>query len=221
MTDGPDWPVELAGVTESLVATRGPGGAWNFAPLGVFAPGFDDALEIDGLREARSDGEHARSVSRTHDDPATARTWGRTRTRINFERTGEGVIQFARDPLLFVECALGIVERQEPVHDMADAWVRVAVDPVTRGTSRGTEWRAWTLEPSETGVERTAVPTTRRGYSAVIEATVWASRLDADAYDRSELENRLAFLEAVVEAAGSDRDRRAFDRIPELTDWRP
>lgn len=219
MTDGPDWPVELAGVTESLVATRGPGGAWNLAPLGVFAPGFDDALESGGHREAGSGSDG--NADRVREDPATARTWGRTRTRINFERTGEGVVQFVRDPLLFVECALGIVERPDPVHDAADAWVRVAVEPVASGTSGGTEWRGWALEPTETGVERTVVPTTRRGYNAVVEATVWASRLDAAEYDRSELADRLAFLAEVVEAAGSDRDHRALDRISELTDWDP
>jgi hypothetical protein len=220
MTDGSDWPVELAGVTESLVATQGPDGAWNLAPLGIFAPGFDDALESPAEpRDGPVDDD--RNVGGTSESVATARTWGRTRTRNNFERRGEGVIQFVRDPLLFVDCALGIVEREDSVLEAADAWVRVDVAPLARGTSDGTEWRAWALDPTESTVERTVVATTRRGYNAVLEASVWASRLEADGYERSELETRLAFLGEVVDAAGSDRDRRAFDRIAALTGWQP
>ena len=77
-----DWPVDLDGVTESVVATRGPEGAWNFAALGLHAG-----------------------------DPVTARTWGRTRTRRNFEREGSGIVQFVHDPVVFTECALSVLER--------------------------------------------------------------------------------------------------------------
>jgi len=196
MTD-PDWPVELAGVTESLVATLGPEEAWNLAPLGLFAPGARDSPPS-----------------------VTARTWGRTRTRRNFEARGGGTVQFATDPLLFVEAALGIVERDEPVVEAADAHVRVAVDRLDEGVDSDTEWIEWRLRPVETTVERTTVPTTRRGYAAVVEATVRASRIDAPGYDPARLRERLEFLEEVVGATGAKRDRRAFERIDDLVDWR-
>ena len=109
MTDDPiAWPVELRGVTETLVTTLGPNDLWNVAPLGVHAPA------ASGLSEA------AASASR----PA-ARTWGRTRTWRNFRERGGGYVQFTRDPELFVEAALSITERDEPVLAEADAWVRV------------------------------------------------------------------------------------------------
>ena len=53
-----DWPVDLRGVTESIVATLGPNDRWNMAALGLHAP--DDSGE-----------------------PVTATTWGNTRTRRN------------------------------------------------------------------------------------------------------------------------------------------
>ena len=192
MTDpqGVEWPVELRGVTESVVATLGPNERWNFAALGLHAG-----------------------------EPVTARTWGRTRTRRNFHEEGEGVVQFLRDPLVFVESALSIHERPTPIHPSADAWARVSVEHVDGGESGGTEWAEWELTPVETGVENRTVPTTNRGYGAVIEATVAASRLDVETYDTDELRGRLEYLAEVVETCGGPRERVAMARISEHTVW--
>jgi hypothetical protein len=185
-----DWPVELRGVTESVVTTRGPNDRWNVAALGLRAS-----------------------------NPVTARTWGRTRTQRNFEHEGEGYVQFTRDPLLFVDAALATRETDGPLLDEADAWVRVAVERIDSGTDGDTEWVEWTLEPAETGVEREVVPTIERGKNAVVEATVWASRLDVPAYDRAELAARLDFLGDVVRTCGGDREQEAWDRVEELVEW--
>lgn len=198
-----EWPADLRGVTESIVATLGPNDLWNFAALGLHA-----------------------------DDPVTARTWGNTRTRRNFHRQGEGVVQFARDPLVFVESALSIRERNDPVDDAADAWVRVEVERVDSGQEGETTWEEWTLRPVEavrrdrgsstSDASRGAdgVPTTNRGYYAVIEATVAASRLDVDAYDTERLVDRLEYFADVVDTCGGERERRAFERLTDLTGWR-
>ena len=61
-------------------------------------------------------------------------------------------------------------------------------------------------------------PTTNGGHAAVVEATVAASRLDVPAYDRDVLLDRLRYFESVVETAGSERERAAFDRVSELVD---
>jgi hypothetical protein len=189
---GPGWPVELRGVTETVVTTLGPEERWNAAALGVHAP------EDGGL--------------------ATARTWGRTRTRGNFARQGEGYVQFVRDPVLFVEAALGVVERDDPVFEEAHAWVRVEARRREEGSDDGTEWVEWTLRPVETVVREGRVPTIDRGHAAVVEATVWASRLGTPGYDEAELRERLDFLEGVVDAGGGDRERTAFQRLRELSD---
>lgn len=184
------WPVELRGATESVVATLGPNDRWNLAALGLFAG-----------------------------EPVTSRTWGNTRTRRNLHRRGGGYVQFTRNPMEFVEAALGIYERDEPVLPSADAWVRVEVERVDAGEDDGTRWEEWAHDPVEAGVERRAVPTTNRGYNAVIEATVAASRLGVAAYDTAELEERLVYFEGVVERCGGEREREAMARLRELSDW--
>lgn len=188
-----DWPIPLRGVTESIVATLGPNERYNFAALGLHAP---DRAQADGT--------------------VTARTWGRTRTWRNFNERGEGVVQFSRDPVLFVDAALDIREQDEPVHESADAWVRVTVETLAEGTDAGTQWVDWALSTEESAVHCEVVPTFNRGYGAVVEATVAASRLDVDAYDSAELRERIEYFDAIVERCGGRREREAFERLREL-----
>ncbi|CCQ32801.1 hypothetical protein HLRTI_000779 [Halorhabdus tiamatea SARL4B] len=183
------WPVELRGITESVVTTLGPDGSYNVAALGLSAG-----------------------------DPVTATTWGQTRTRRNFEREGEGYVQFTRDPVDFVEAALTVWEADEPILPTADAWAKVAVEHREADTEDGTEWVEWTLEPIESAVERETVPTTNRGYAAVIEATVAASRLDVPAYDDDRLAARLAYFAAVIERCGGEREQVAWERLETTVD---
>ncbi|MFC4407398.1 DUF447 domain-containing protein [Haloarchaeobius iranensis] len=186
-----DWPLALRGVTESVVATEGPNGRWNLAALGLHAG-----------------------------DPVTARTWGRTRTRLNFDRRGGGVVQFTRDPVDFTRAALDVYERQEPVLDSARAWARVEAERVTTGDDGSTEWADWRLHPVESAVESRSVEPVNRAFGAVVEATVAASRLDVPSYDETTLRQRLSYFEAVVERCGGKREREAMALIGSLTDWK-
>jgi hypothetical protein len=199
------WPdaLDLRGVTESVVTTLGPNDRWNLAALGLHASECDPAGGGDG-----SDGSGR----------VTARTWGRTRTWRNFRERGGGYVQFTRDPRTFVDAALSIREADDPVLEGADAWVRVEVERVGAGESGGTSWVDWALSPVDSRVLREVVPTTNRGYYAVVEATVAASRLDVDAYDTAELLDRLRYLESVVATAGGPAEREAFDRVHEYAD---
>ncbi len=181
-----EWPVALAGVTETLVTTLGPNDRWNVAALGVHA---------------------------IEDGPPTARTWGRTRTWRNFRERGAGYVQFTTDPVLFVDAALSIHEVSEPVLDDASAWVEVRPEQVETGTEGDTQWVEWELPAVASGVESRVVPTFSRGYAAVVEGTVAASRLDVEGYDSAELRERIAYFDDVVDRCGSDRDRRAYDRL--------
>lgn len=182
---GAAWPLELSGVTESIVTTLGPNDRWNVAALGLF------------------DGE-----------TITARTWGRTRTRRNFHERGEGYVQFTRDPVDFVEAACSVREEETPILDSTDAWVQVAVESIRTDDSE--QWEEWALLPVGSGVEQRVVPTTNRGYYAVIEATVAASRLDVAEYDTDELRARIDRAESVVERCGGKRERAAWKRFEEL-----
>ncbi|QLG62729.1 DUF447 domain-containing protein [Halorarum salinum] len=203
-----DWPVDLRGVTESVVATLGPNDLWNLAALGLHAP------TADGADAGRSDGAEGLPGA------VRARTWGRTRTRRNFEARGEGVVQFVTDPRDFVDAAATVREEPDPVLDSADAWARVAVERVRSGSEGDTEWVDWHLRPTEAAVEHTGVRTINRGFGAVVEATVAASRLDVPGYESSALVDRLACLESVVDRCGGAPEREAFERLSKVTGWR-
>ncbi|WP_135828313.1 DUF447 domain-containing protein [Halorussus halobius] len=190
------WPVAFRGVTESVVTTLSPNDLWNVAALGLHPPESPDSPDEPGESAA-----------------VTARTWGNTRTRRNFHRRGGGYVQFTRDPVDFADAALSIYEIEEPVLASADAWAEVAAERVDAGESGGTEWEEWELRPREAAVECETVPTVSRGFNAVVEATVAASRLGVDAYDQSTLRDRLAYFEAVGRTCGDRRVERAFDRL--------
>jgi len=185
------WPVPLRGVTEAVVTTLGPNDLWNVAALGVHAG-----------------------------DPVTARTYGNTRTRRNFERQGGGVVQFVADPRDFADAALSIREEPDPVLDSADAWVEVEARQVDSEEDHGTTVRTWELTPVESAVLREQPTTYNRAFGAVVEATVAASRLDTPGFDDAELRSRLAFFAETVERCGGEREREAMARVERYTDWR-
>jgi len=192
------WPVTLAGVTESVVATLGPNGLWNLAALGLHAP------ERDG---------------RPADAPVRARTWGRTRTWRNFSERGGGVVQFVTDPRDFVDAAATVREEETPVIDSADAWAEVEVEEVDSGERGGTEWVDWHLHVTDAAVERTGVRTIDRGFGAVVDATVAVSRLDVPSYDTEELLARLRYFGDVVDRCGGPAEHEAFERLREVSGW--
>jgi hypothetical protein len=187
--DAAGWPVELRGVTEAVVTTRGPNDRWNLAALGLSAG-----------------------------DPVTARTWGRTRTRRNFQAREGGYVQFTTDPVDFVDAACSVRELDDPILGTADAWARVAARPEDSGSEDGTEWVEWAIAPVEATVERRTVPTTDRGHAAVVEATVAASRLEVPGYDADVLRDRIAYFADVVDRCGSERETEAFQRLREHED---
>lgn len=195
-----EWPVELRGVTETVVTTLGPNDLWNVAALGI------------------------RISEETNQVRAT--TWGNTRTRQNFHREGRGYIQFVADPVEFTDAALSIYERDEPLLNVADAWVHVEVEQMTEdpiaetstGENGDTHREHWKLTPSEFGIECERPFSINRGFGAVVEATVAASRLDVPEYDTETFRERLSYFEDVALKCGGKREREAIKRIREYTD---
>ncbi|MFC6735680.1 DUF447 domain-containing protein, partial [Halolamina salina] len=119
----------------------------------------------------------------------------------------------------FVDAALSIREASEPVLPSADAWVEVDATLVDSWTEAGTTIREWELTPGESEVVREDPTTINRGFGAVVEATVAASRLGVAGFDDADLPERLDFLAGVVERAGGAREREAMTRIEEYADW--
>ena len=195
-----DWPVSWAGVTESVVTTLGPNDLWNVAALGLHAPSDETDSDPEG--------------------PVTATTWGRTRTWRNFGAEGGGVVQFGTDPRTFVDAALSVREEPDPVLEDAAAWVRVEAERLSSETVDGTRRVRWALHPTESAVRERRVPTVDRGFLAVVDATVAASRLDVEAYDTARALDRLEYFAGVVDSCGGPRVREAFARVEEYTGWR-
>lgn len=196
MTAETAWPVDLRGVTESVVATLGPNELWNMAALGLHAP--DEPGE-----------------------PVTATTWGNTRTKRNFHRQGGGIVQFTPDPREFVDSAMTIREESAPVLPNADAWVEIKAESIDHGEDGGTEWERWEIQPVKSGTVRARRPhTINRGFYAIVDATVAASRLDVAVFDTETLLDRLAYFEETVDKCGGPREREAFERLSEYSDWR-
>jgi hypothetical protein len=204
-----EWPVTLRGTTETVVTTRGPNDLWNVAALGVQASAGAERASGDA-RESRAAPEDGGA--------ATATTWGNTRTRRNFHREGGGYVQFVSDPVMFVDAALSIREERERVLDAADAWVEVEVEHVGTDEDDGTQREYWELRPVESEVVRASPATINRGFNAVVEATVAASRLDVPSYDTETLRERLRFFADVARKCGGEREREAIQRVREHVD---
>ncbi len=183
--------VQIDGIVETVVTTRQPDRSWNIAALGVWS-----ASETETLR---------------------ARTWGDTRTRRNFERTGEGVIHLTVDPVTFARAALEVWERESPTIETAAASCHVDAK-VVGANADATEWE---LTPAAWAIHECVVPTPNRGFGAVVEMTVAASRLGVPEYDDERLRERLSYFHGVAHRCGGPAVRSACDRIVAATDWEP
>ena len=194
MSPEPAWPFDVDGVVEAVIATEQPAGGWNMAALGI-----------------RGD----RSTDRAN----RARTWGQTRTRNNFERTGEGVVQLLTDPRLFTRAALDRWVRDDRIHPEASAWVEVAVEREASGSQGGTEWIDWRLKALDGARERLSVLAPTRGFPAIIELTIAASRLGIPEYEDDGLRDRMDYFATVAETCGGGPEREALETIERLSDW--
>ena len=119
-----------------------------------------------------------------------------------------------------MDAALTVRETAEPVLPNADAWVEVRVERIDAREENGTTIRTWALEPVERAVLDERVPTINRGFGAVIDATVAASRLDVPGFDEATLLDRLRYFAETVDRCGGPREREAFARIDDATGWR-
>jgi len=199
------WPAGTRGVTETVVATRGPNERWNQAALGVHADGPASTRDETGALDA-----------------LTAFTYGNTRTRRNFHGRGRGVVQFATDAVDFTDAALDVFETDAAVLDSASAWVEVEATQVDARDDEGTRIETWRLDPVDATVRERVVPAVNRGHAAVVDATVAASRLGVPGFDDDALGARLERAVDVVGTCGGRREREAIRRVAALTEgWTP
>ena len=170
-------------ILETIVATAAASGELNCAPMGIEL-GSGSVL----LRPFR-----------------TARTWS------NLKETGEGVVNFTDDVLIFARCAL---DPWLPPHRPASR-VRGAI------LEDACQWKEFVVTASELSGDRgrfegriVAEGRARdslgfnRARHAVIEATILATRLFL--LGRENVLGELDRLRPLVEKTGGEREREAF-----------
>jgi hypothetical protein len=174
-----------ARITETVATTRDGDGEPNAAPMGVRCEG----------------------------DGAYAHLWEGSTTLRNVRATDEVVVNFTRDPVVYVESALGdgsgfVVDGR--LRD-ADGWVRCDAEKADGegGDETRDEVTRWSLIERERRIENRVVPTHSRGFASVIEAAVHATRLDINPELRELYEHHVE----VAERCGGEREREAAERL--------
>ncbi len=180
------WPLKMEGIVETIVTTQEESGLWNVAVLGLHGG-----------------------------DIVTARTWGNTRTRKNFNKRNEGYIQFIRDSMLFAEAALGIIEHKDPIIKGACAWIKIKPISIETGHSEGTEWEDWEIKVEEYSILDKEIPRINRGYNSIVEATIIASRMGLSIEKEKDAQKIEELLE-IAEKCGDIQDREASLLIREF-----
>lgn len=173
-----------ARITETVATTRDMDGVPNAAPMGV-------------LKE---------------DDGVYARLWEGSTTLENVRSNESVVVNFTRDPVVYVETALGddggrfVVDGR--LQD-ADGWVRCEAELVEEEERE--EVTRWRLFERERNVVERVLFTHSRGFASVIEATVHATRLEF----KPELRERVEHHLEVARKCGGEREKKAADLIEE------
>lgn len=168
-----------ARITETVATTYDEDGEPNAAPMGVI-----------------------------RDDSIYARLWDGSTTLENVRETNEVVVNFTRDPVVYVEAAMGdgsdfVVDGR--LRD-ADGWVRCDARQVKEESDGVTRWR---LRERERAVEERVLPRHSRGFASVIEATVHATRLEFKPELRELYEHHID----VARKCGGDREAEAVERL--------
>ena len=173
-------------ILETIVATVDREGRPNFAPMGI---------DLDG-------------------DTVLLRPFRGAITGDNLAATGEGVVNFTDNVLLFARCA---VSPYVPPHRAGEK-VRAGI------LEDACSWKEFVVASNESGGERARIVGSvvregrardflgfNRARHAVIEATILATRLHLTGREVVLLE--IARLQPLVEKTGGPEEREAFDFI--------
>ena len=177
-----------ARITETVATTRDEDGTPNAAPMGVLK----------------------------QEEDVYARLWEGSTTLGNGRATNEVVVNFTRDPVVYVEAALGDGDGNRGVDGFvtdgrlrdADGWVRCGAERIPDEEDRE-EVTRWRLTERERNIEERVLFAHSRGFSSVIEATVHATRLEFKPELRELIEHHLE----VARKCGGKREREAADLL--------
>lgn len=176
------------GINEIIAITENEDGSWNAAPIGIIV-------------------ENPNSLT------AKARLY-LNRTRANLERTGVLFANVIDDAVFFAISSFGNPEKHHyvslspPILKGAMAWCEFKSD-MRGGTALLTLLRGEVINARVRAVNR--------GFNAVIEALVHATRYVAvkDERKRQELLQKIHYYREIVEKCGSEKEKDAFKIIME------
>lgn len=174
------------GINEVIAITRNPDGSWNAAPIGIIVEDSNSAI-------------------------ARVRLY-KNRTRENLERDKILFANITDDALIFTIASFEDLDvgyfssLNPPLLKGAMAWCEF------EGELKGDEA---TLRLLDGKVVERKVRAVNRGFSAVIEALVHATRYIAfkDEEKRRELLGRILYYKEIAKKCGGDREKRAFEII--------
>ncbi len=217
------WRPLYGRITETIAVTEEEDG-FNVAPMGVIQEdvgvervddgGGEGAGGDDGGGYGQASSEDGGTEGSRTDDAVHARLWRGSDTLENVRRSGKVTLNFVRDPVVYVDGAIGdAVERVVDGRlEDADAWIRC--DAEFDGEERDGEVERWRLRRLETVVERERVFAVNRGFNAVVEASVDASRLGFE----PELADRIQRNIDLARKCGGEREIRAAGLLQSFLD---
>ncbi|PXF51742.1 MAG: DUF447 domain-containing protein [Candidatus Methanophagaceae archaeon] len=183
------------GVSEVIVTTRSASGKPNAAPVGVIS-------------------ESNRYFARLYEG---------SRTLSNVRETSKLAANVTSDAVLFVKSALGNLDEAEfslffsssdsdygfPVLSEASSWI--IFETVF------TESSLFQLTPVAVKISRKEVKAVNRGFNAVVEATILATRFGRakDEGEKEETKKKMRFFAEIVEKCGGRREKEALSVLRE------
>lgn len=202
--NGDDWPGDWrflrARITETIATTR---------------PATDPDDEGDASGDPAVNVAPMGLVSEPGEPDAVARLWAGSDTLANVRATGRVTVNFTRDPLVYARAALsddtGAFVADGRLDD-PDAWVDC--DAVHAGEERGGEVERWRLEPRDGALLERRLCQVDRGFGALVDACVDATRLHVD----PALDERIAERLSLAWRCGDDRCREAATYVSNFTD---
>jgi len=178
----------MEGINEIIAITENEDGSWNTAPIGIIVENSDSTK-------------------------ARAKLY-RNRTRENLERNGVLFANIIDDPVVFAISSFGNLSEEcfaslnPPIIKGSMAWCRF------RAEMKG---RVAVLTLTDGNVIKGRVRAVNRGFNAVIEALVHATRyvVIKDAEKRRALLEKIHYYREIAEKCGSEREKKAFEIIME------
>ncbi len=185
-------------ITETISVTYTENKGYNIAPIGVI---------------------------KKNDGKTYARFYRGSDTIENVKKSNEIIINFTRDPVVFAEGSLSDRADEKIKNgrlEGADAWVKCytelnEIKQIKTQTDKKTDKskkEEWILKEKEGKILKKRVFSINRGFNAIIEATIYATRLKFNSNFKEKVDHYIK----IAKKCGGERERKAAKIIKELID---